>query len=132
MCSDRAKEYLLYEAYSILVPYNRALTVNCRISLLRPVFEINGGVAFAIYQRQDPQHMVAIRMILRGFRRDRRTLRVARTPDAKLFRAKSQGARLEAQAPGGPVSSLDNPPGLFKHLEDVAPLYLLEGLTRVR
>ena len=46
--ADRAKQYLLYEAYSILVPYFKALTASCRISLLRPVFEINVRIAMAI------------------------------------------------------------------------------------
>jgi len=132
ICSDRAIEYLLYKAYSIFVPFLQALTAHWGISLSWLVCGSNMLIAMGRQERWNPQHMVAIRMILRGLTRDRRPLSIARTPDAELFRAKPQGARLEAQAPGSPVWSLNNPPGLFKHLEDMAPLYLLEGLTRVR
>ena len=38
MCSDRAKEYLLYEAYSILVPSFQALTASEGISSIAAGF----------------------------------------------------------------------------------------------
>jgi len=51
MCSDRAKEYLSPQAYSIIVPFHWALMVIRRIFLLWPVSEIKRRAA-----KEDANH----------------------------------------------------------------------------